>query len=152
MSSTGIRIDRFPYEEPYHLNLRLRAMNGDLSGSLEYYCNADDLTSLGNQLVEFSGKAGDEISYVLGSEKNEDRFAFFLALRIWTLDLRGHCALGLRLNNNQKPPANSVSEFSMTAEVADINRLGRLLIQFGQLKHAALEWSIHGGELFVARD
>ena len=147
MNAPGIRITRHPYEEPYHLNLHIKASNGRAQGSLEYYCNADDLKTLGRQLVDFTGTRSHEVVYELGSEKPSDRFAFFLSLRVKPLDSSGHCAVHIRLNNNQEPPSRELMEFSIMANVADLNRLGNLLIGFGRLQHGVLEWHVQDGSL-----
>src|SRR5271154_1719560 len=101
----GVKITRFPYEEPYHLNLVIEASNGKMNGRLGYYCNANDLNNLGNQLIEFLGNGNEKIIYELGSEKPEDRFAFYFSLQVVSLDAAGHSAIRLRMNNNRKPPA-----------------------------------------------
>lgn len=53
MKPIGIELIRYPYEEPYHLNLAFSATNGLFSGYLEYYCNADDLAEIGQALHTF---------------------------------------------------------------------------------------------------
>ena len=143
----GIKITRFPYEEPYHLNLFIQASNGNMNGKLGYYCNANDLNSLGNELLCFPGKEGKKITYQLGSEKPEDRFAFFFRLEVISLDLAGHSAIRIRINNNQPPPATEASEFCIPTDVADVNRLGSLLVAFGKLEHRVLDWSVKDGKL-----
>jgi hypothetical protein len=143
----GIKITRFPYEEPYHLNLVIEASNGKMNGRLGYYCDADDLNNLGNQLIEFLGNGNEKIIYELGSEKPEDRFAFYFSLQVVSLDTAGHSAIRLRMNNNRKPPATEVCEFCIPTDTADVNRLGRLLVAFGKLEHRVLEWSVTDGKL-----
>jgi hypothetical protein len=64
-----------------------------------------------------------------------------------TLDSAGHCALQLTLNNNRPSPDDGSCSFSIRAEPAAINRLGRLLTAFGELKHSELRWSDTDGEL-----
>jgi hypothetical protein len=152
LNTPGIRITRSPYEEPYHLNLYIEASNGIINGMLEYYCNADDLRTLGKQLTNFTGTNKEEIIYQLGSEDKQDRFAFFLGIRVMPLDLSGHCAVLIRLNNNQEPPDNQMCEFSIRADVADINRLGELLNGFGRLEHHVLDWRVQDGRLFKTRE
>src|SRR6266567_3713694 len=105
MNTSGIRITRHLYEEPYHLNLHIEASNGRVNGTLEYYCNADDLKTLGKQLVDFTGSRSQAVIYELGSEKPNDRFAFFLSLRVRPVDSSGHCAVHVCMNNNQEPPS-----------------------------------------------
>ncbi|QOV89915.1 hypothetical protein [Humisphaera borealis] len=152
MSEAGIELSRTPYEEPYHLCLLIRASNGRLRGELEYYCNASDIQELGSQLRRYSGDREKEIVYELGSEKPEDRFAFFLSLRVKAINLRGHCCVSVRLNNNDSRPDREITEFSIPAEVADVNRLGDLLTGFGQLRHRRLIWHVTTGELLEDGD
>ncbi len=147
MSDAGIKLTRTPYEEPYHVRLLITASNGRIRGELEYYCNASDLQELGAQLRDYSGSRDNEIVYELGSEKPEDRFAFFLSLRVKAINSRGHCCVSVRLNNNDSGPERELAEFSISAEVADVNRLGELLTGFGQLRHRRLIWHVTSGEL-----
>ena len=139
---------RFPYEEPYHLNLLIEASNGSMRGGLGYYCNASDLNELGNKLLGYLGNKEQIIIYKLGSEKPEDCFAFFFSLQVISLDLAGHSAIRIRMNNNQPLPATEVCELCISADVADVNRLGSLLVTFGKLEHRVLDWSVKDGKLF----
>lgn len=147
MNPPFIIIRRYPYEEPYHLNLVISASNGATGSVLEYYCNAADLIKVGAILTAFPAKAKDTFCYELGSQRPEDRFAFHFALRACTLDSAGHCALQLTMNNNRTPPDDGSCSFSIRVEPAAINRLGRLLTTFGELRHSELRWSDTGGEL-----
>ena len=152
MSPSGIRITRKPYEEPHHLNLVIEAWNERINGLLEFYCNLEGIKKLGKQLADFAGDRDKEIVYELGSELPQDRFAFFLSLRVRPLDSLGHCAVMVRLNNNQDPPARLVSEFSIRADVADLNRLGELLIHFSRLQHRVLDWGVQEGRLLETNE
>lgn len=147
-----IILRRQPYEEPYHLNLVVSAGNGTTGGTLEYYCNAEDVGKLGSRLAEFPKKRRDNYVYELGSPRQEDNFAFHFALRALTLDSAGHCALQIVMNNNLPPPDDLACSFSIRAEPAAVNRLGRLLREFGALKHLELRWSDSEGELVAEGD
>lgn len=147
MSAPGILITRYHYEEPYHLHLGIDVSNGRQSGSLEFYCNADDLGVLGRKLCGLFGRSKDEVIYELGSERPADRFAFFLGLRVRALDAAGHCVLHVRLNNNQPFPDNALTDFCIRADIADVNRLGSLLEEFGNLRHRSLDWRVQDGQL-----
>lgn len=147
MKPPFIIISRHPYEEPYALNLVISASNGMMRGTLGYYCDAEDLGKVGQELSVFPRGQEDSYLYELGSPRPEERFAFHLALRVWTLDSAGHCALQIVMNNNQPPPADVSCTFSFRVEPAAINRLGRLLTRFGELRHAELRWSDTDGEL-----
>ncbi len=144
----SIVLQRYPYEEPHHLNLVLIASNDTFSGSLEYYCNADDLKEIGNTLKHFPKQVPDKYVYKLGSQAKEDNFAFFLELNAFTTDSAGHCALSVAINNNQQGPDSAACHFCMRTEASAINHLGNLLIQFGKLQHFELVWETSGeGEL-----
>jgi len=146
-----IKIQRIPYEEPYHLNLVVEASNGVTHGKLEYYCNASDLHDIGKRLKNFPknfpNNSSDEYIYSLGSEKEEDRFAFYIHFKFYTIDSVGNCAVQLKINNNEKSPDENRCTFSINTKVADINRLGDLFIGFSKLKHSELIWKITSGEL-----
>lgn len=131
------------------MNLFIEASNGKISSSLGYYCNASDLNKLGNQLLHFLGNGDEKIVYELGSEKPEDRFAFFFRFQVISLDAVGHSAIQLRMNNNRPPPATEVCEFCIPTDTADVNRLGRLFVAFGELEHRVLEWSVKDGKLLM---
>lgn len=151
MNPPFIVIHRHPYEEPYHLNLVISASNGEMRGTLEYYCNAADLKDVGSRLAAFPQKTEDSYVYELGTPRPEDQFAFHFAIRISSLDSAGHCALQLTMNNNRPSPDDLSCSFSIRAEPAAINRLGRLLTAFGDLKHSELRWSDTDGELILGK-
>jgi hypothetical protein len=142
-----IKITRETYEEPHHLNLIIEASNGRTSGKLEYYCNASDLVEISKALINFPSQTPGEYLYELGSEKPDDRFAFYFKLNTYTIDSVGHCAVQLKMNNNSDCPNAEMSEFSILADAADINRLGELIKKFSQLEHTSLIWNIKDGEL-----
>jgi hypothetical protein len=60
-----IIVKRYPYEEPYHLQLDFFATNGVFSGNTDFYCNAEDLKKIGKALQNFPAKIGDEYRYGL---------------------------------------------------------------------------------------
>ena len=46
-----ITVKRYPYEEPYHLQLEFFISNDGFSGNTDFYCNAEDLN-----FTKISGK------------------------------------------------------------------------------------------------
>jgi len=44
--SNYLRIERIPYEEPYHVQLVWSVSNGRTSSSFEYYANAEALNEI----------------------------------------------------------------------------------------------------------
>jgi hypothetical protein len=147
-----IRITRKPYEEPYHLNLLIEASNGSQCTRLEFYDNADCLSKLANALEGFPRHLTEVFLWELGSERPEDRFGFYFRFRAFVIDSAGHCAIQLRLSNNEELPDLERAEFCMRAEPEQFTRLGKLFREFSRLKHEVLEWEGDDGRLFVSRN
>jgi len=149
---TSIKITRYLYEEPYHLNLAMEVSNGHLKGQLEFYINADDLIEIADVLEEFPRHASAVHLWEIGSEKPEDRFAFYYKFRVFTIDSVGHCAIQIRFNNNQNLPDREISEFCIyPLEPSSLNNLGKLFRDFGKLKHEVLYWEPNDGELYKTK-
>jgi len=56
-----IEIERIPYEEPYIVNLIVKAANNTQCGQLEIYDNAETLTQIAISLEKFPSNISDEI-------------------------------------------------------------------------------------------
>ena len=145
---TLINLTRFPYEEPYHIQLLLEAGNGMQHASIEYYTNAHDLPELGAALVQFPFTDTREHIYEIGSEDPATRCAYHIRLRFFLIRPTGACGIEVRFNNNRlEAPYRETADFTIQAEVAGINRLGQLLKDFGRLEHRVLEWDGINGHL-----
>lgn len=146
-----IRITRFPYEEPHHINLVLEASNGNQKTVFEYYCNATDLEEMASGLEEYPRHSSDVYLYEFGSERPEDKWSYYFRFRAFLTNGLGNCAIQLRTNNNSELPDKELSEFCIKAETSQINRLGNLLREFSKLNHEVLEWDITEGRLLESR-
>ena len=143
----GIRITRYEYEEPYHVNLVFEASNDSQSTQLEYYCNASDLTEIAEHLEVFPRHNSDVFLYEFGSERAEDKYAYYFRMRVFLTNGVGNCAIQIRTNNNQKLPSREISEFCILAEPSQINKLGQLFRSYSKLQHKVLEWRVTDGNL-----
>lgn len=139
--SNFIRIERIPYEEPYHVQLVWNASNGSVSSYFEYYDNADSLKEMAERLESFPRHSSDVFLYEIGSERPEDRFAYYFRLRVFTTDSRGSSAIQIRFCNNNELPYREIVEFCIKTEPAAINRLGKLFREFGKLEQDFMAWS-----------
>jgi len=139
--SNYIRIERIPYEDPYHVQLVWSASNGSVSTCFEYYDNADSLKEVAGRLENFPRHSSDVFLYEIGSEKHEDNFAYYFRLRAFTTDSRGSSALQIRFSNNRDLPYREIVEFCIQAEPAAINRLGKLFREFANLNQEYMAWS-----------
>ena len=136
-----IVVKRYPYEEPYHIQLDFFVSNGNFSGNTDFYCNAEDLTKIGRALKDFPSKIGDEYCYEIGSENPKDRCYVYFLLRVYTINSVGHCAVQFVINKNAVEPYEGSCRFSIQADAASINRLGVLFEKFSKLENFEFEWS-----------
>jgi len=144
MKDSYIKIKKIPYEEPYHLNLIFSASNGLFCGHLDFYCSVDDIKRLGKVLSIFPREASDEYIYKIGSPNPKNNCAYFFQLRAYTINMIGHCALQIRINNNEEKADEGACRFSIKVEPTELNRLGELLLTFSKLRHKELNWSLSG--------
>ena len=126
----------------------MAASNGRQRGEIEFYVNADDLVEMANVLEQFPRHATHVYLFEIGSEKAEDRWAFYFRFRLCTTDSVGHCAIHLRFNNNRDIPDREISEFCIPVEAAPLNHLGKLLRNFAQLRHEVLYWDTNEAKLY----
>lgn len=147
-NESKIIVRRHEYEEPYHTQLEFIISNGKFSFTADLYCSVDDIQKIGNILSVFPQKTDDEYCYVYGSENPDDNFHRFFFLRAYTIDGTGHCAIQFKVNLNETEPSEGKSVFSLLAETAEINRLGKLFIKFSELQHKEFQWSVHADALF----
>lgn len=147
--SSYLKVTRTPYEEPHHLNLLVQASNGRQTGELEIYAATEDLVRCADALSAFPRHATEVFLWEIGSERPEDRWAFYFRLRAFVAKPSGECALQVRFNNNQDLPAREITEFCLQAEPSQINRLGRLFQEYASLRHEVLVWSVVDGSLLT---
>ena len=135
-----IKIIRQPYEEPYHINLIFKATNGDYTGTLEIYENAEYLKKLADVLEDFPFNGINNFLWERGSENPEDRFAYYFKCDFALKNKSGDCIIKIRLNNNDFDDNKSIAEFNIECYPADLNRLGKLFREFSILKKETLIW------------
>ncbi|MFK7741097.1 MAG: hypothetical protein AB8H80_12325, partial [Planctomycetota bacterium] len=147
--TSSLTITRYPYEEPHHLHLVVRAAThtaatDTIAAEQEIYANATDLEACAAALRGFPRHVDDAYSWELGSERPEDRFAFYfrLSFRCLRTDTRGPCVVQIRFCNNRGFPERRVAEFAFGATPADLDRLGDAFAQFAKLKDPTLTWVV----------
>ncbi|ARD21189.1 hypothetical protein [Shewanella japonica] len=139
--SNYVKIERIPYEEPYHIQLVWNISNGNTSSCFEFYDNADSLIKIAERLECFPRHSSDVFLYEIGSEKSEDRFAYYFRFRVFTTDSRGSSAIQIRFCNNNELPHREIVELCIQTEPAAINRLGKLFREFSKLDTEYMAWS-----------
>ena len=145
--ASSITITRHPYEEPHFLNLVVRAATSGAVSEQEIYANATDLVASADALVGFPRHVDDAYSWELGSERPEQRFAFYFGLTVRQIRGSGRCAVHIRANNNCEFPDRRLAEFAFGAMPSDLDRLGRAFARFARLQDTMLEWTVEDDAL-----
>ena len=134
----GITITRLPYDDPaWHV--QLRASNGSIATSIDFYTQPDDLEPFASALTAFPRSLHDESCFEVGSDLG--RWAYHIYLRAYTFDSVGHSALEILTDNRTEPPDHGRVHFAIRCEAASLNRLGKQLSEW--LKHSDehLQWN-----------
>lgn len=147
-----IRLVRYPYEEPHHLHLSMTVSNGRSRGQLDFYVSTQQLVSWADGMETFPLHARSVLLWEFGSERPEDRWAYYFRLRVFSVDAQGHSAIQFRFNNNAELPDREMVELCIRADPAAINRLGKLCRSFANMQHEVLEWSPGSERLFESID
>ena len=111
-----------------------------MSSRFEYYDNAESLVKMAENLERFPRHKADVFLYEIGSDKPEDRFAYYFRFRVFTTDPRGGSAIQRRFCNNNDWPYAEIAEFCIQTEPAAINRLGRLFREYSKPEKDYLVW------------
>lgn len=137
-----LNITRQPYEEPYHLHLLVFAGNPTTLTRFEIYTTSSDLNDAAESLIGFPKSNADTFTWQLGSELEQDRFAFYFRVRVFQFSHTGRCAIEIRFSNNRKPPHQQIVEFCIEVDPSDVDRLSRMLKSFARMEDLTMEWSV----------
>lgn len=134
----GVTFTRLPYDDSaWHVEVC--ASNGTYSAAQDFYVYPADLADFGLRLVTFPSDIRDEVRYELGS-RTED-WAYYLLMRAFLYDSVGHAALDFAVDNRRIIPGNAQASFSITCEVAALNRLGEQLQAWTFHSEEPLNWN-----------
>jgi len=133
----GIEIEDLNYDGA-ELHLELRASNGSFVGTMDLYCNEEDLIQFGNDLQRFPKSSRDTATFELG-EDNEI-WAHYLCIKAHVIDGVGHSALRLTLSTRSTGPWGGRAEFEILSEPASLNRFGKELAIWAKDRGEILSW------------
>jgi hypothetical protein len=97
---------------------------GAIKTHLFFYGDTETWKSFGEQLIAFPQHIEDYPTFVMGDDES---FIPLLVLTAYCYNAQGHAALRVVTDNKESNPDLCRLEFSVKAEVASINRLGKLL-------------------------
>ncbi|MDO7847022.1 hypothetical protein Q5H92_11685 [Hymenobacter sp. M29] len=98
----------------------------DVKADAYFYGNANTFKEFGKGLMLFPKDSTDIVEFQAG--QNSHPAQCFLLLRAYYDSRHGHIALKITADNNQEMALHNRFEFSIAAEAASINELGRMLV------------------------
>lgn len=144
---TSLQLFRYTLSEPDFLTLGIVASNGQQSGTHEFCCYAHDIRNAGKALSGFPRHRNDEFLWRFSSTFPGDPGDGFSSFRAFVFNNRGHSAIQVKFDNNLEIPDRAITDFCIKAEVAKLNLLGEIFLEFSELKHEELWWDTQAGGL-----
>ena len=135
-----IKLEYVPYEETT-IKIKWHVSNGNTATKAEYYHNLLELEKIANHLEIFPRNSSDKFIHAFGSERQEDRAAYYFRLYVFLHSSTGGSSMLFRFSNNRPLPDTEITEFCIHTEPAAINKLGKMFRQFSKLEDEVMIWS-----------
>lgn len=158
MDYAGIEIERpFADQVGFDYEINFRANDGVTQGNIAFYLDSPIWARIGKALISFSRKSKKEYSFkiktqstILRSPLNHRPFFLFHALKITSA--KGNTALQITMNYEKYSPTMGETSLLVLLNHQQMERLGKLLIEFSHPKYELLKWSVEGDvdELIVS--
>ncbi|RYU79910.1 hypothetical protein [Hymenobacter persicinus] len=117
----------------FDVTIRHRA----IEAHMHFYGEPDAWNQFGKQLLSFPRSAVDCVTFEAGSNAQDQDF---LILQAYCYNAGGHSALKVVVADNHNDPSRYRLEFSIPAEPASLNKLGRLLSGWQIENNSEIVW------------
>lgn len=118
------------------------ASTKDYAATVDLFAYTDEFVHFGEQLAEYSGRAGNEPCFEFGS-KAESSYSW-LQVQAYPIDMLGHSAIAVSTSRNGERHVCASASFSGKVEVAAINRLGKQLAAWAASDASEFEFNAYG--------
>ena len=125
--------------EDDELHLELFASNRKFQACQDFYFSKEDFEKFGQKLLAFSG---DKKEIVLEYGMDDPKWYCHIKIKLYSFKSSGQSAVEIMIDNHKEKPFFSRSEFSIECVPSDINRLGRMIIDWDNVTNSQIEWSI----------
>jgi hypothetical protein len=117
----------------------LTASRDALVVQVHFWDYANLFEQFGSQLANFPQNPTDKVEVEIG-ELIPGFSRSYLLLKAYCYDANGHAALKIVTHNNKTEPQTQRVEFSIPADIASLNTLGKLLRSWSPQGNAELVW------------
>lgn len=114
-------------------------MAADLKGHVNFLGDTKAWQLFGHQLQTFPQHTASKVAFESGLG-DESILGDYLLLEAYCYDAMGHAALRIITDNKEQDPMRRRLEFSIPAETASINYLGRLLANWQVENNPEITW------------
>lgn len=125
--------------EDDEIQFQIDLTNGINSTKIDFYGHTDEFINFANELISFPKNINSEIKYELGEK--EEKWAYFILLRVFCYQTNGHSAIQIEIDNNRKEPYKNESEFYILTVPASINKLGQILKEWDPKTKNEVKWT-----------
>ena len=125
------------YDQDYSFDITVR--KGDFSIRAYLWDEPQAFERFGEKLAAFPSSQTDTVELQVGTIK-PGRGQDYLLLQAYCYDANGHTALKVVMHNNKPEPHEHMIEFSIPAEVAALNKLGRMLQNWTPKTKIEINW------------
>ncbi|WP_426492908.1 hypothetical protein [Hymenobacter sp. 102] len=110
---------------------------GALEVQTSFYGDANSWKGFGNALLAFPTKTTQYLFFQSGIDSYAEEK---ILLKAYCYDSLGHAALTVNIDHQKEPPNDFRINFSIPAEVASLNQLGRLLAKWEVKDNSEIYW------------
>lgn len=129
--------------DDYELHMAVRATSGNVQGFQDIYACREDLNKWAEQLLDFTGDKNSQAVFRYGTD--DVKFYAELRLTAFAYESGGHSALEIIMDNHADRPYQNKTEFCIHCMPADLNELGRMILDWYPEKNLIMEWIVKGG-------
>jgi len=137
-----LRLSKDPEDADGLCHFWFFASTKEYSATVDFFAYADEFVHFGEQLAEYSGRAGHEPHFEYGS-KAESSYSW-LHVQAYPTDMLGHSAIAVSTMRNGARAARASAEFSGKLEVAAVNKLGKQLAAWAAADAREFEFEAYG--------
>lgn len=125
------------YDDDGMCTFFVTVQKGALEVRARFFGNVDSWKGFGQALLEFPKTPTDYVFFHSGTDSVYDEKLF---LKAYAYGSPTHTALSITIDHQTEPPNDFRIQFSISAEAASLNRLGRLLVNWEVNNTSKIYW------------
>jgi hypothetical protein len=133
-----LKIQTLRVDDLDDVRLQVTLANEICKCSLQFYCEENVFNDFSKQLIDFPQNLNDTAIFQIGQESYEH--AYFLEIKVLCVEPNGKSILKILMDNHGDNITGYRCQFNIDAEIADINKLGRSLLNWKTIEGQEFSW------------